>query len=257
MLMCKHRSMSEDDFQAPTVEVEQNDVNLLAADIETLNIEALIEIGDIVHSRYEVIRRLGSGWYSRVWLCKDLENESSFVALKELRDESDTNQCEEVDILKHVKETDPNNGKIVILLDDFNVTGGNNESHACMVFEAFACNLDDMLARNGYKVIPLPNVKSIIKQALEGLDFLHTKCQIAHGDFKLKNILLVKEEEGDPDPALQVCDFKIKIADLGYSYSLMEESGFKYPINYGVEILLHDGFFGPTHDIWNTALFLR
>ena len=40
-----------------------------------------VKIGDLFHNRYHVIRKLGWGHFSTVWLCWDLQ-EKKFVALK-------------------------------------------------------------------------------------------------------------------------------------------------------------------------------
>lgn len=33
----------------------------------------LVKIGDVFHSRYQVIGKLGYGGYSTVWLCRDMQ----------------------------------------------------------------------------------------------------------------------------------------------------------------------------------------
>ena len=40
-----------------------------------------VKIGDLFHNRYHVIRKLGWGHFSTVWLCWDLQDKK-FVALK-------------------------------------------------------------------------------------------------------------------------------------------------------------------------------
>ena len=45
-----------------------------------------VKIGDLFHNRYHVIRKLGWGHFSTVWLCWDLQ-EKKFVALKVMFDE--------------------------------------------------------------------------------------------------------------------------------------------------------------------------
>lgn len=50
----------------------------------------------------------------------------------------------------------------------------------CMVFEVLGSNLLDLIKYYNYEGIPIPVVKSICKQILIGLDYLHTKCKIIH-----------------------------------------------------------------------------
>ncbi|CAH8587889.1 unnamed protein product [Schistosoma rodhaini] len=60
----------------------------------------------------------------------------------------------------------------------------------CMIFEVLGHNLLKLIIRSQYRGIPLENVRSIIKQTLQGLHYLHTKCHIIHTDIKPENILV-------------------------------------------------------------------
>ena len=57
-----------------------------------------------------------------------------------------------------------------------------------MVFEVLGHNLLKFIIRNNYQGMPLQNVKVMMKQVLEGLHYLHTKCQIIHTDIKPENV---------------------------------------------------------------------
>lgn len=59
----------------------------------------------------------------------------------------------------------------------------------CMVFEVLGSNLLDLIIRANYNGIPLENVRTIMRQVLQGLDFLH-RLSIIHTDIKPENILL-------------------------------------------------------------------
>merc|ERR1719471_412021 len=82
---------------------------------------------------------------------------------------------------------------MVMLLDDFKISGVNG-SHVCMVFEVLGHNLLKFIIRNNYQGMPLMNVKIMMKQVLEGLHYLHTKCQIIHTDIKPENVLVCVDE---------------------------------------------------------------
>jgi len=156
-----------------------------------------VKIGDLFHNRYHVIRKLGWGHFSTVWLCWDL-TDKKFVALKVVKSASHYTETalDEIKLLKCVRETDENDSlreRTVMLLDDFKISGVNG-THVCMVFEVLGHNLLKFIIRNNYQGMPLQNVKIMMKQVLEGLHYLHTKCQIIHTDIKPENVLVCVDE---------------------------------------------------------------
>jgi len=156
-----------------------------------------VKIGDLFHNRYHVIRKLGWGHFSTVWLCWDLK-EKKFVALKVVKSASHYTETalDEIKLLKCVREADekdPLRERTVMLLDDFKISGVNG-THVCMVFEVLGHNLLKFIIRNNYQGMPLQNVKIMMKQVLEGLHYLHTKCQIIHTDIKPENVLVCVDE---------------------------------------------------------------
>uniref|UniRef100_A0A1Q3F6H9 non-specific serine/threonine protein kinase n=1 Tax=Culex tarsalis TaxID=7177 RepID=A0A1Q3F6H9_CULTA len=156
-----------------------------------------VKLGDLFLQRYHVIRKLGWGHFSTVWLSWDLE-EKRYVALKIVKSAqhfTDTAK-DEIQILKSIRNADPadpKRNKTVQLLNDFRITGVNG-THICMVFEVLGHNLLKLILKSNYRGIPLPNVKSIIRQVLEGLDYLHGKCKVIHTDIKPENVLLCVDE---------------------------------------------------------------
>uniref|UniRef100_A0A9J7Y1M7 non-specific serine/threonine protein kinase n=1 Tax=Cyprinus carpio carpio TaxID=630221 RepID=A0A9J7Y1M7_CYPCA len=156
-----------------------------------------VKIGDLLNGKYHVIRKLGWGHFSTVWLAWDIQGKR-FVAMKVVKSAEHYTETalDEIKLLRSVRNTDPddpNREMVVQLLDDFKVSGVNG-THVCMVFEVLGHHLLKWIIKSNYQGLPLPCVKSIIRQVIQGLDYLHTKCQIIHTDIKPENILMSVDE---------------------------------------------------------------
>lgn len=152
-----------------------------------------MKIGDLFNGRYHVVRKLGWGHFSTVWLCWDLQRKR-FVALKVVKSAKHYTETalDEIKLLRCVRDsdpTDPHRETIVQLIDDFKISGVNGV-HVCMVLEVLGHQLLKWIIKSNYMGLPLACVKTIIRQVLQGLDYLHTKCKIIHTDIKPENILL-------------------------------------------------------------------
>jgi serine/threonine-protein kinase SRPK3 len=143
--------------------------------------------------RYTIIRKLGWGHFSTVWLSRDNTN-GKHVALKVVRSAAHYTETaiDEIKLLKKVVEAGPDHpGRkhVVSLLDSFEHKGPNGV-HVCMVFEVLGENLLGLIKRWNHRGIPMPLVKQIAKQVLLGLDHLHRNCGIIHTDLKPENVLI-------------------------------------------------------------------
>jgi serine/threonine-protein kinase SRPK3 len=143
--------------------------------------------------RYTVVRKLGWGHFSTVWLSRDNET-GKHVALKVVRSAAHYTETaiDEIKLLNRIVQANPNHpGRkhVVSLLDSFEHKGPNG-THVCMVFEVLGENLLGLIKKWNHRGIPMHLVKQITKQVLLGLDYLHRECGIIHTDLKPENVLI-------------------------------------------------------------------
>ncbi|KAF3760123.1 hypothetical protein M406DRAFT_100132 [Cryphonectria parasitica EP155] len=145
------------------------------------------------NGRYTVVRKLGWGHFSTVWLSRDATT-SKHVALKVVRSAAHYTETaiDEIKLLQRIvnaKPEHPGRRHVVSLLDSFEHKGPNG-THVCMVFEVLGENLLGLIKKWNHRGIPMPLVKQITKQVLLGLDYLHRECGIIHTDLKPENVLI-------------------------------------------------------------------
>ncbi|KAG5648224.1 hypothetical protein DXG03_006181 [Asterophora parasitica] len=151
-----------------------------------------VKVGDTFKSgRYRVIRKLGWGHFSTVWLVKDTQ-ESRHSALKVVKSAGRYAETarDEIKLFSRVASfspTHPGRSHIVSFLDSF-VNQGPEASHVCIVFEPLGENLLALIERNKKKGVPRALVKAIARQILLGLQYLHDECDLVHTDIKPENI---------------------------------------------------------------------
>ena len=93
-------------------------------------------------------------------------------------------QMEELDILKCISDPQlhhPGKGHCTQLFEDFLCEGKiEHGPHICLALEILGPDLATFCRRYPSEILPLPLVKKFLQQILLALDFLHSKCRVAH-----------------------------------------------------------------------------
>ncbi|KAG5640038.1 hypothetical protein DXG03_001591, partial [Asterophora parasitica] len=165
-----------------------------------------VKIGDAFSDdRYIVVRKLGWGHFSTVWLANDTKM-NRHVALKVVKSAPRYTETalDEIKLLQRLitsstppsttsapspAHTHPGRSHVISFLDHFRHKGPNG-THVCMVFEVLGENLLGLIKRHQNKGVPMPLVRQIAKQVLLGLDYMHRCCGVIHTDLKPENVLI-------------------------------------------------------------------
>ncbi|KAF5356051.1 hypothetical protein D9756_004189 [Leucocoprinus leucothites] len=153
-----------------------------------------VKIGDgFKNNRYRVVRKLGWGHFSTVWLVKDTQSHCH-SALKVVKSagryaETAKDEIKLLTLVSSFSPSHPGRQHIVSFFDSFSHQGPES-THVCIVFEPLGENLLALIERNKKKGVPKALVKVITKQILLGLQYLHDECDLVHTDIKPENILI-------------------------------------------------------------------
>jgi serine/threonine-protein kinase SRPK3 len=175
--------------------------------------------------KYQVIRKLGYGLYSTVWLARNsqydiypilmlnfpplltLYRTNQHVALKILTADSFGGEKAtlELDILRHLASMVTESPKtlgashIVGLQDEFKHSGPNG-LHVCLVFKPMGPDMSHYRKLFSRAKLPMPVAKRVTKELLMALAFLHDSCQVIHtGSPNMLKILLLSITDASQD----------------------------------------------------------
>lgn len=165
--------------------------------------EIKIVKGNHLWYRYEIIESLGKGAFGEVLKWFD-HKEKEEVAIKILKNSSENYEqgMNEVNILKYIKDHDPDDVRNIIKLKDSFIF----RNQICIGFEIMDMNLYDVIKGRNFRGMKVKYIRRIALHILVGLWFL-SRQQVIHCDLKPENILLKKKDDQK--------GYLIKIIDFG------------------------------------------
>ena len=122
--------------------------------------------------------------------CRDRKKRHSALKIVKSAGRYSETARDEIKLLRQITNASPSHpGKayIVSFLDSFTHTVSST-NHICITFEPLGANLLSLIEKNRRKGIPPCVVKSVAKQVLLGLQYLHDECDLVHTDIKPENI---------------------------------------------------------------------
>ena len=145
------------------------------------------ESGMLLEKNYILIKKIGSGVYSTVWMVYEYI-QKKFYALKIENEDDFDYGIDEIKLLKNISTF--KNKYINNMIDSF-VYKENKIKYFCIVFDLLAGDLYSIIKKGKYtEGLPLPIVKKISYQLLNAIDCIHNKVNILHTDIKPENILI-------------------------------------------------------------------
>ena len=136
-----------------------------------------ILIGDILHSRYLVVDKLGFGAWSTIWLCRD-EQFKKYVAVKVGKGESNHQEADVIDCLNDASSAShvdyPGRAMIPSSEHRFFVHGPNG-THPCYVKAPAQCSIT-MARWEAYPEYFQPETaRSLVAQLVLAVDYIHAR----------------------------------------------------------------------------------
>jgi serine/threonine-protein kinase SRPK3 len=145
------------------------------------------ESGMLLEKNYILIKKIGSGVYSTVWMVYEYI-QKKFYALKIENEDDFDYGIDEIKLLKNISTF--KNKYINNMIDSF-IYKENKIEYVCIVFDLLAGDLYSIIKKGKYTDgLPLPIVKKISYQLLNAIDCIHNKVNILHTDIKPENILI-------------------------------------------------------------------
>lgn len=191
--------------------------------------------------KYEKIGQVGEGTYGKVYKAKSKVT-GELVALKRIRMETEKEGFP-ITAMREIKLLQKLRHKRIVQLTEIMVSKGS----VYMVLEYMDHDLTGVLGHPEFKFEPA-HAKSLVKQMLEGVAFLH-HMGVLHRDIKGSNLLLNKKGE-------------LKIADFGLARIFQKRRTHDYTNRVITlwyrppELLLGATAYGPAVDMWSVGCIM-
>lgn len=159
----------------------------LSSDDEDYETNGDVFYKDVLLNKYLLLKKIGFGAYASVWLTYHL-HEDKFYAIKIQNSEDYREGKKEIKFFKKLNKYPCDH--IMRIVENF-IIKKEEEKYICMVMELFGGDVNDILRDGKYRHgLPIPVVKTIVKQLLLAVDILHNKMNIVHTDIKPENLLI-------------------------------------------------------------------
>ncbi|KAJ3718143.1 kinase-like domain-containing protein [Lentinula raphanica] len=144
-----------------------------------------VSIGDVLHSKYQVLFKFGYGTTSTIWLCRDLHH-NQYVCMKSMVCDHPAAEREIKAMKTHPKGVQTGSQLVRHALDHFTLRKGDH-TYRFLIHEPLGISLQYIL--NGFRGhLPIDYVRDIAFEMFVALNYLHG-AQIIHADIQAKNIL--------------------------------------------------------------------
>lgn len=191
--------------------VHENDVIRISR--KQIHVLTKDKMRDVTQADFRIQSLLGQGTFAQVFECLHLQT-GNLVAIKIVKNKpAYTRQAAvEIDVFRALTTKQEKSAKSSMsqnhsIASNSSADGAKKwdymvdlvcyflyKSHLCLVFELLGLNLYEVLKQRQFRGLPLPVVRTLVKQAVGGVSEL-AKKSIVHCDLKPENILLVTDDD--------------------------------------------------------------
>lgn len=139
-----------------------------------------VKLGEVLHARYKIIGKLGFGSASTVWLCRDLQEQHDYVALKIYVNNSRYHR--ELPIYEEISnlQTAHEGRKYVRKMYNSFELQGPHGTHICLVHEPLGISLGELKELTSDGQFSPELIRQTLRCILTGLQFLHKEVRVIH-----------------------------------------------------------------------------